>query len=187
MYQLILCFCDPLSWNVFTFCWFCDPLCCFSSPKWECVEPKLDASSRMLIKHLNFTSVLPPFCAPLKVCHQFRLLVKLSTSLTVPIWGRPIGAQLSFVSTNGSSPPNWDTQRGNWKKRKNWDQRRKVLPSPWKVKRVHQKRIQKLVDICGRANPSKKVSCNQFSLSWDLSKIPQPLSGGHRIRLTIRE
>ena len=53
MYQLILCFCDPLSWNVFTFCWFCDPLCCFSSPKWECVEPKLRASSRMLILCLS--------------------------------------------------------------------------------------------------------------------------------------
>ena len=53
MYQLILCFCDPLSWNGFTFCWFCDPLCCFSSPKWECVEPKLHASSRMLILCLS--------------------------------------------------------------------------------------------------------------------------------------
>ena len=126
-------------------------------------------------------------------CSQRHLLVsfckphKLSISLTVPIWGGPIGAQLSFVSTNGSSPPNWDTQRGNWKKRKAGEKRRKVLPSRWKVKRMHQKRIQKLVDICGRANPSKKVGCSQFSLSWDLSKILQPLSGGHRSRLTIRE
>ena len=37
----------------------------------------------------------------------------------------------------------------------------------------------------GRANPSKKVSCNQFSLSWGPSKIPQPLSGGRHSRLSI--
>ena len=38
----------------------------------------------------------------------------------------------------------------------------------------------------GRANPSKKVSCNQFSLSWGPSKIPQPLSGGRHTRLRVR-
>ena len=32
---------------------------------------------------------------------------------------------------------------GNWKKRKDGEKRRKVLPSHWKVKRMHQKRIQK--------------------------------------------
>ena len=37
----------------------------------------------------------------------------------------------------------------------------------------------------GRANPSKKVSCNQFSLSWGPSKIPQPLSEGRHSRLSI--
>ena len=31
----------------------------------------------------------------------------------------------------------------------------------------------------------KKVSCNQFSLRWGPSKIPQPLSGGRHSRLSI--
>ena len=61
----------------------------------------------------------------------------------------------------------------------------KVLLRCWKVKRMHQKHIQKLIDICGRANPSKNVSYNQFSLSWGSSKIPQPLSGGRHSRLSI--
>ena len=37
----------------------------------------------------------------------------------------------------------------------------------------------------GRANPSKKVSCNQFSLSWSSSKISHPLQRGCRSRLSI--
>ena len=77
-----------------------------------------------------------------------------------------------------SYPPNWDTQRGNWKKRKTWDQRRKVLPSPWKVKRVHQKRIQKLVDICRRANPSKGVGCNKSLTELNFIKDSAPAFRG---------
>ena len=61
----------------------------------------------------------------------------------------------------------------------------KILPSCWKVKRMHQKHIQKLVYMYERANLSQKVSCDHFSLSWGPSKIPQPLSEGHRSRLTI--
>ena len=50
---------------------------------------------------------------------------------------------------------------------------------------MHQKHIQNSFDICRRANPSKNVSCNQFSLSWGSSKILQPLSGGRHSRLSI--
>ena len=84
-----------------------------------------------------------------------------------------------FVRTNGSVPPNLRSRE----KRKAG---RKVLLSCWKVKKMHQKHIWNLVYIYGRANPSKNVSCNQFSLSWGPSKIPHPLSGGHRTRLRIR-
>ena len=50
---------------------------------------------------------------------------------------------------------------------------------------MHQKQIQTLIDICGRANPSKTVSCNQFSLSWSSSKISHPLQRGCRSRLSV--
>ena len=45
--------------------------------------------------------------------------------------------------------------------------------------------LQTTFTVHGRANPSKNVSCNQFSLSWGPSKILHPLSGGRHSRLSI--
>ena len=61
----------------------------------------------------------------------------------------------------------------------------KILPSCWKVKRMHQKHIQKLVYMYERANLSQKVSCDHFSLSWGPSKIPQPLSVGQSFIVSL--
>ena len=60
-----------------------------------------------------------------------------------------------FVRTNGSVPPNLRSRE----KRKAG---RKVLLSCWKVKKMHQKHIQKLIDICGTANPSKMWVATNF-------------------------
>ena len=106
MYQLILCFCDPLSWNVFTFCWFCDPLCCFSSPKWECVEPKLRASSRMLILCLSRIDQSVHW----KYSNQQFLSIKVESKMTgeapevhsneKETWLNPIRASIASISNN---------------------------------------------------------------------------------------
>ena len=41
-------------------------------------------------------------------------------------------------------------------------------------------------NVGGRANLSRKVSCDQFPMSWGPSKILQPLTGGCGTRLSIR-
>ena len=42
-------------------------------------------------------------------------------------------------------------------------------------------------NVCGRANLSRTVSCDQFPMSWGPSKILQPLTGGCGTRLSIRQ
>ena len=46
--------------------------------------------------------------------------------------------------------------------------------------------VQVNLNVRGRANQSRNLSCSQFSLSYGPSKILQPLSGGCGTRLRIR-